>query len=101
MTAASQWLASREPSPPGGLRSSLSALTLDDDAADDGSGLPDVLAAAARQRLEEALATPGRVRASAFRLLEADALLTYACEAALEAEDPGAGLRRLLGSAGG
>jgi len=30
---------------------------------------------------------PGRVRQSAFHLLAADALLTYACEAALECED--------------
>jgi hypothetical protein len=53
-----------------------------------------------RDRLEAALARPGRVRESAFRLLEADALLTYACEAALEAEDPAGALRRILLAAG-
>ena len=36
------------------------------------------------------------MRESAFRLLEADALLTYACEAAVEAKDPDAALRRIL-----
>jgi hypothetical protein len=36
------------------------------------------------------------VRESAFRLLEADALVTYACEAALEADDPESALRRIL-----
>jgi hypothetical protein len=56
------------------------------------------LAREARVRLDLARAHPGRVRESAFRLLEADALLTYACEAALEAEDPEAALRRVLAS---
>jgi len=46
------------------------------------------------------LRTPGRVRESAFDLLAADALLTYACEAALESPDPegvlGAILRRIV-----
>jgi len=46
--------------------------------------------------LDAARARPGRVRESAFRLLEADALLTYACEAALESGDPEAALRRIL-----
>jgi len=58
--------------------------------------LHDVLAAEARTRLAEARASTGRVRESAFRLLEADALLTYACEAALESEDPEAALRGIL-----
>ncbi|MDF2697623.1 MAG: hypothetical protein K0S65_6006, partial [Labilithrix sp.] len=40
----------------------------------------------------------GRVRDSAFRLLEADALLTYACEAALERDDPETALQRILHS---
>ena len=37
---------------------------------------------------------------SAFRLLEADALLTYACEAALESEEPVAALRSILAVVG-
>jgi hypothetical protein len=36
------------------------------------------------------------VRESAFDLLTADALLTYACEAALEAEDPESTLQVLV-----
>jgi protein involved in temperature-dependent protein secretion len=46
--------------------------------------------------LERARTNPGRVRESAFDLLAADALLSYACEAALEAEDPADALRCLL-----
>lgn len=51
-----------------------------------------------RQALETALARPGRVRESAFELLGADALITYACEAALEADDPDASLTWILRS---
>ena len=38
--------------------------------------------------LSQARLSPGRMRNSAFQLLTADALLTYACELALDAEDP-------------
>ena len=44
----------------------------------------------------EAKARPGRVRDSAFQLLAGDALLTYACEAALEEPDPEAALHGIL-----
>ena len=50
----------------------------------------------ARTALDEARAQPGRVRECAFHLLAADALVTYACEAALEEGDPPAALRRIL-----
>ena len=46
--------------------------------------------------IREALASPGRNRESAYRLLAGDALLTYACEAAVEEEDPGPRLKHLL-----
>jgi hypothetical protein len=46
--------------------------------------------------LGRARAEPGRVRRSAFHLLAADALVTYACEAALEHADPEEALRRVL-----
>lgn len=46
--------------------------------------------------LADALAAPGQDRAAAFRLLAADALLTYACEAAAEENRPGETLERLL-----
>lgn len=46
--------------------------------------------------LDRARTHPGRVRQSAFDLLAADALLSWACEAALEQPDPGAALDALL-----
>ena len=50
----------------------------------------------AREALDEARSPFGKVRESAFSLLEADALITYACETALEADDPGGALRKVL-----
>ena len=50
----------------------------------------------ARAALDQARARPGRIRESAFQLLAADALVTYACEAALEEGDPRAALRTIL-----
>lgn len=51
---------------------------------------------AGAEAMAEALAAPGRNRIAAFRLLAADALLTYACEAAAGEERPGETLRILL-----
>jgi hypothetical protein len=50
----------------------------------------------ALEALDRARANPGRVRASAFELLGADALLTYACEAATESDDPTGALEEIL-----
>lgn len=47
--------------------------------------------------LGSARARPGRIRESAFDLLAADALLTYACEAALESADAEASLLWIVG----
>ena len=49
-----------------------------------------------REALKRARANPGRVRQSAFDLLAADAVLSYACEAALEAADPNEALLTLV-----
>lgn len=46
--------------------------------------------------LEQARLSPGRVRNSAFQLLTADALITYACESALDGEDPDLVLRVIM-----
>jgi hypothetical protein len=59
------------------------------------SGVAELLSAAAVHRLSEALRRPGRVRESAFDLLAADALITYACEAALDVEEGAAGLAEI------
>ncbi len=46
--------------------------------------------------LQEVLARPGRRREVAFRLLAADAFLTYACEVAADAPDVEEALLRVL-----
>lgn len=56
-----------------------------------------VLWAAGAAALDRALENPGRVRSSAFELLTADALITYACEAALETDDPEGAIESLVG----
>lgn len=91
MSSLSEWMTSRRPAPPEDLAAAVHG--------DDAGGAFDVaLSMAARARLAQARVRSGRVRASAFRLLEADALITYACEAALDAEDPEGALRRILAS---
>ena len=57
------------------------------------------LTAMAESAMESALASPGKDRESAYHLLAADALLTYACEAALESPDVETTLLSILGSA--
>lgn len=86
------WLSERRPRPPSDLAAALRPRETE--------GAPEaVLAEVARGRLELARSRPGRVRETAFRLLEADALFSYACEAALETGDPDRALRRILGAA--
>lgn len=92
MTALAEWIVSRRPAPPADLAARVRV--------EGGIAAFDVaLSDVGCDRLGQARARPGRVRESAFRLLEADALITYACEAALETEDPPGALRRILASA--
>ena len=83
MTTVAGWLARREPPPPEPL---LSRIT---DALGDGAGAPAREAAArtvaaAEQLLARLLADDCATRATAVELLTADALVTYAFEAAAE-----------------
>jgi hypothetical protein len=92
MSRVQEWLAAREPSPPGELLEHLAVPT--------GRGsLVGLLAGEARRALDGAVCRPGRRRDAAFLLLGADALFTYACEAAAEEEDVEAALRQVLDSA--
>lgn len=86
-----EWLAARRPPPPAPLVAAL-------DAEVDTSVPfhPDRLMDAGRAQLQAATEATGRVRSSAFSLLLADALVTWACEAALDADDPEALLRTYL-----
>jgi hypothetical protein len=85
------WLARRAPEPPPPLRRWLEAVPCA------GAGLGEALLGGALVELGQARAAPGRVRESAFHLLAADALVTYACEAALDDVDPVGALGQILG----
>lgn len=89
------FLATRTPPPPEALAAWLSRADLDGVAPLGG------LASEGLEALDRARAEPGRVRESAFHLLAADALLTYACEAAMEEDDPAASLTDLMERAAG
>lgn len=93
MSVFRQWLATREPEPPEAVKVGLEVETI---GATEAGELVGVLATAGRSRLDQARANLGRVRASAFHLLAADALVTYACEAALEADDPESALKAVV-----
>lgn len=84
------WLARRSPAPPVPLARWLEGVGFSGD--EPGKALLE----GALGELGRARAAPGRVRASAFHLLAADALVTYTCEAALEEEDPAEALGRIL-----
>ncbi len=90
MSAAPDWLRARRPAPPSGLRPWLSV------AGPDGRSVRATLTAAGLQELDVARARLGPVRESALHLLAADALITYACEAALEESDPRVALTEVL-----
>ena len=85
------WLLEREPPVPGALLRHLdgahSRVTPDE--------LLDTLLGEAEKALEDARAGEGE-RRGAFRLLAADAYVTYACEVALEGDDPAARLVQVV-----
>ena len=86
-----EWLATRTPPPPAPLLDALAGRL--DMTRPVG---PDELMEAGRALLAESSEAPGRVRSSAFSLLLADAFVTWACEAALDTDDPDEALRRYL-----
>lgn len=89
MSDIATWMAARRPAAPMDLGRWSHA------DAESGS-MAERITSLARTALEESLARPGRIRGRAFQLLAADALITYACEAALEERDPPAALRAIL-----
>ncbi len=89
MTDARAWLSGRRPSPPEEVSDTLHV--------DAGNApLHARLQAAAVRRLDESRSGARGAREDAFPLLAADALLTYACEAALESPDPDEALSSLM-----
>ena len=95
MTELRHWLDERCPPAPPELRSAVDEAVAGPRPSEDDSVVV-ALDRATVACLEAALDRPGRVRESAFALRTADALLTYACEAALDADDPDAVLRSFL-----
>lgn len=79
-----EWLDRRTPAPPDALRTRVTTL-LADSLAHDVRQAPDVCLAAAERLVETLLSGNCTTRDSALDLLTADALVTYAFEAAGEA----------------
>jgi len=94
VTGSDGWLETRNPTPPADLRDRLGS-----DPGLKGVALVDHLVAEAVVAMDRARAGTGRVRESALQLLVADALFTYACEAALELPDPDEVLARIVETA--
>jgi len=91
--SATAWLAQRRSAPPASLAEAVARYAAGREAGD----VPEQLAAAAMDALETALERP-EDRAGAWDLLAADALLTYAFEAA--AEEGAAAVERLAAALG-
>ena len=90
------WLATRTPPAPDELKAWW---RFSEDQTDHDGGVASVagfLVARGLAHLDEAVATPGRDREAAYRLLAADALITYGCEAASEETDVRGTLREVL-----
>lgn len=96
MDSPNDWLATRMPPAPDELKAWLEVS--DGGANPDGemTSLPGSLVVSGLAHLDEAVAMPGRDREAAYKLLAADALITYACEAASEAVDVQAVLDEVL-----
>jgi hypothetical protein len=86
-----EWLTGREPPVPAALLSRMGGERTPVDA----RPLLDALGTEARAALRDARQGAGE-RGGAYRLLVADAYLTYACEVALTSEDPAAGLLEVV-----
>lgn len=102
MNPVDAWLADRRPVPPRELSARMAAAVPrggEEEAASSAPALARGLTERGLGELDEARRARGRVRESAYHLLTADALLTYACEAALDAPDPVAVLQGLVGRA--
>lgn len=98
MTDLRDWLAARTPPAAAALPLCSGEPPAAASAGEPG-GLPQRLADLAAERLERAVRREGE-RRGAFHLLVADALLTYACEAALETDDPETALLDVVGRTG-
>ena len=87
-----QWLRERSPRAPASLERRVDGFLQED-----GSVRFSAFMEGAESALERVLGDPSiRDRESAYDLLAADALLTYACETVLSEEDPASSLEEIL-----
>ncbi len=89
------WMGGRTPAPPRGLADHLQGMIGESDTSSRS------LASVAILQLNKAIERPGRDREGAFHLLAADALMTYACEIAVDEEDSVEVLSNLLAGLSG
>jgi hypothetical protein len=94
------WLAARTPPAPDPLRAWFADTDVVADPDRGGRSVSESLLEAGVVHLEKAVARPGRHREAAYQLLAADALITYGCEAASEADDLRGALVAILGRVG-
>ena len=97
MDSPTDWLASRTPPAPDELTAGFAMAEAGTESTGRAVEMHRLLVEAGLVQLSEAVARSGRDREAAHRLLAADALITYACEAAGEAADVGGALREILG----
>ena len=97
MDSALDWVATRTPPAPDELKVWLKIPGDSSDLEGGVASVPESLLRAGLLQLEEAVGRPGRDREAAYRLLAADALVTYGCEAASESADVRGALREVLG----
>lgn len=93
MSALDRWLDARRPKAPDELAESLRAGL---DRSDGAGPIVERLTRGALGHFELMSLEHGKVRDDAFHLLAADALITYACESALETDDVEGALTRIL-----
>ncbi len=96
MDSPTDWLAARTPPAPDELKAWLKIPDEGTDPRGAVGSVPGSLVRAGLLHLEKAVARPGRDREAAYQLLAADALITYGCEAASEADDVRGVLREVL-----
>ena len=87
MKSSTDWIALRTPPPPEELKAWLKIPIDEMESASASVPMPTLLLKAGLAHQDEVEARPGRNREAAYQLLAADALITYACEAAAEATD--------------
>lgn len=97
MDSPNDWLATRTPAAPDPLKAWWKVPNLRTDRDRGVASVSEALLDAGLVHLEEAVVRPGRDREAAVQLLAADALITYACEAASEAANLEGVLREVLG----